>query len=275
MILIENIEVVYCLINGVDKKDSEWVTNFYLNEDNLNHWIDKGRLFFLDCGSTVFFFRADRDFFHLYYYSNSMMSLQKDVKNIRNADYIIVVDCIGLASLGRTVSVFIENGFKRYISYTKMQRAIGKEEILPNPSYDIVFPRLDEASIICKMFENNFDRFAEQLPTIDEMEKLITIKSVIMVREGSDIAGVLIRNKKLKTSVLMFYLVNKKYRGKGVGGALLSHYLNEYRGGIITLWVLSNNENAISVYQHYGFGKKQISDQILINKDIHYEAKSN
>jgi GNAT superfamily N-acetyltransferase len=208
----------------------------------------------------------------VYFYALDLQTLEGDLLDIGNRNDIMVSDCIGI-DLSEIINIFERCGFIKYVGYSKMKRVIGGDDVFPD--VDIVFPNVDKAGVICDMFDDNFDRFAEQLPTIDEMRLMLKNKEVLSVMEGDDIAGVLIRKPTPKTSVLMFYLVSPKYRNRKIGSKLLNYYLNEYKGGMITLWVLSNNENGISVYSHFGFTMEKVIDQIMINKDLYYEARNN
>ena len=228
-------------------------TNLYPNFEKLKYWMSRRLLFYELAGESLFLLRKDRDFYHLYYTSKTLLDLAKDLKQINCS---VVADCIG-TDMYPTIKAFEENGFKKYKAFSMMRKIVG-ESYPVNP--DVVFPDKNEAGVIVSMFENAFDRYAEQLPSEDEMEIMIDDKEVLVVKEDK-IAGVLIRTTGIK-SVLKFFLIDEEYRGKGIGSKLINYCLNE--SDVVTLWVLSDNINAIQVYEHFGFTLHRLKNQIMI-----------
>ena len=274
---INNIENIFEMIAELRQRSKDCITNFYPNDEKLNYWIKKEIFFSEYLANTIFFIRKDRDFFHLYFCSKNLLTLQEDLKSI-NAQFpkIFVADCIGTGTnLETLVDVFEQCKFKKYILYNRMKKLVPINELLPDVSQDVIFPDLEDAPIIAAMFESNFDRFAEQLPTIEELEIAITNREVTIIKDSINIVGVLIRKMAIKSSLWMFFLVNKEYRNKKVGSRLLSYYFNECRNKRIIMWVLANNVNAIEIYKHYGFTFDSLNDQIMTNKNIQYETKNN
>ena len=277
MKVVVNKEVIYEKFSELKQKSKYCLTNFYPNDEKLDYWIEKNIFYLNSFANSVFFFRKDRDFFHLYFCSINLLSLQDDLKFI-NEQYseILVADCIGPDSyLSPLVEVFETCGFKKYILYHRMKRFIQANELLLEVSQDVTFPTLNDAPIISAMFESNFDRYAEQLPTIEELEMANNNKEVILIRDHFKIAGVLIRKTAPKSSLWMFFLVNKECRNQKNGSKLLSYFFNECRNKRIIMWVLDNNINAIEIYKHYGFTFDSLDDQIMTNKDINYETTNN
>jgi ribosomal protein S18 acetylase RimI-like enzyme len=277
MIAIKDRKNVYDIIASIKKGSNDFITNFYPDDEKLNYWIDKQIFFFKYFANTVFFFRKDRDFYHLYFCSKNLINLSVDLKIINNQfSEIFVSDCIGTEPLvEKLVAIFEECGFKKYVKYNRMKKFIYFNDLLPPVNQEVSFARLEDSLIIFDLFESNFDRFAEQLPTIEELEISITKNEVFILKDNSNIAGVLIRKMTSKSSLLMFFLVKIEYRNKKVGSKLLSYYFNECKNKRIIMWVLSNNKNAIDIYKHYGFSFDILNDQIMINNNMHYEAKNN
>ena len=277
MKLVENIQSIYKRISDLKENSRDCLTNFYPNEEKLDYWIKKSILFTKNTKDTVFYFRKDRDFFHLYFYSRNKLDLEQELKIINSElTDIFIVDYIGNESnINIMVDVLEQCGFHKYIMYKRMKKFINANEILPDVNQDISYADLEDAPIIFSMFENNFDRFAEQLPTIDELEIAIRNREIIVLKDAINIAGILIRKMTPKSSLWMFFLVNKEYRNKKIGSKLLSFYFNECKDKRITMMVLANNYNAINIYKHYGFDFDGIVDQIMTNKNIQYEPRNN
>lgn len=71
------------------------------------------------------------------------------------------------------------------------------------------------------------------------------------------------------TWYLRYWFTSSKYRNQGVGAKLLKSSLflaKETKRQI--LWVISENENAIKRYEHYGFKRELMNDYVLIKKGI-------
>jgi ribosomal protein S18 acetylase RimI-like enzyme len=273
---IFNRENVYKIIAKIKQSSKNCVTNFFPNDEKLDYWIGKNIFYSRDMVNSVFFFRKDRDFYHLYFYSKDLLTLKADLELINNQfSEILVADCIGTGNnLASIVEIFERCNFKKYILYNRMIKFINMNELLHEVSHEITFPELKEAPLIFNMFESSFDRFAEQLPTIEELEIAIRNREVFVTKDNTFITGVLIRKMTLKSSLFMFFLVNREHRSKKVGSKLLSYYFNECRNKRIMMWVLSNNANAIEIYKHYGFTFDSWNDQIMINKNFQYETRS-
>lgn len=243
------------LVTHISQVPLKGDTNYYRNDEMLNYWISKKVLYFIVIGDTFFLFRRDRDFYHLYYITKNISSLVWDLKHFISHYYseIFVSDIIEQSH----IPLFEIVGFKKYKSLERMRVVIsGTFEV----SEDVVFAKVGEAQVIFRMFENNFDKYAEQLPTIEELKIMIRNGEILVVRDKV-IAGILIRSTRM-SSILKHFLVDPTYRGQKIGSKLLNYYLNE--SDVITLWVLSDNEKAISVYKHFGFKFDKLKDQVMI-----------
>jgi len=278
MDLIHNIDTVYEHIGLIKNNSKQSITNFYPNNEKIKKWIDKKLFYKIFLTDTFFLIRKDRDFYHLYYYSKDINSLQSALKVLNNnyTNEIFVIDVLGeKIFLEKINEIFVNNGFNKYILYIRMFKFINHNDSLPKINEDVILAQLSDSKEIFQLFESEFDRFAEQIPTIVEIEELIESNEVLLIKINNDIAGILIRKNKIYSSLWSFFLVNKKYRNQKIGSKLLSYYFNECKGKKINMWVLSNNNNAISIYKHYGFDIDKLFNQIYINKNLNYETKSN
>jgi GNAT superfamily N-acetyltransferase len=269
MISIDKREDVSKIIASIKHGSKDYITNFYPNDEKINFWINGNFLFSKNFGNTVFFFRKDRNFYHLYFCSKDSTTLKISLKDLfSQSTDIIVVDLVGSESnLPALVNMFEKIGFNKYVLYHRLVKFIQEDEVLPPVSKDVVFPNFKESKEISEMLENAFDKYAEQIPTADEIEIAIRNKEVTIVREDGIIAGLLIRNVANYSSLWRFFLVSEKHRAQGVGSKLLSYYFNECKGKKIISWVLDPNINSIKIHKHYAFRFDTLKDQIMVNKD--------
>jgi acyl carrier protein/GNAT superfamily N-acetyltransferase len=267
---VSNIAEVFRAVAEIKKESrGAWITNLYPEEKKLQYWIDQQIFYVEHTPHTIFFLRKDQDFYHLYFYSESYLCLASSLEAINNSD-ILVADCIGSKNeMEPVIDAFICAKYHLYTSFDRMKKIVSEDEY-KEISGVITLPGISEAGIIFTMLENAFDRFAEQLPSEAELKTIIKNQQALIIREGNDIAGILIRKKTGKSATLQHFLVAERYRGNKLGSRLLKYFINECMGGVITLWVLSSNKNAIEVYKHLGFTVDSMNNLVFINKTICY-----
>jgi ribosomal protein S18 acetylase RimI-like enzyme len=102
-----------------------------------------------------------------------------------------------------------------------------------------------------------------------EIESAIENRQVLAARREGVLAGLLFFETQGLASTVRFWTVAEKFRDCRVGSALIQHYFQTH-GAVrrFTLWVNSNNENAISKYRHYGYAPDGLVDQVLANEMI-------
>jgi GNAT superfamily N-acetyltransferase len=268
MNLVKSRNNVYEITAGIKQNSKDYITNFYPNDEKLNYWIKNKVLYSIKARNTVFFLRKDRSFFHLSFCAQNFESLHQGIREISSIrDEIFVVDLVGTeTNIKLLANLFEEFGFKKFVLYIRLINFIDKDEALPIISKDVVFPKPLESKTIAEMLENTFDKFAEQIPTIKEIELSIEEKKITIVREGSSIIGILMRDMAKFSSLWRFFLVSEMHRGKGVGSKLLNYYFNECKGKKIISWVLDININSLDLHKHYGFKIDSLRDQIMINR---------
>lgn len=274
---VNTIEEVYAVMAKVKHGASEYITNFYPNDDRLGYWIKNGILFLEDHIETAFFFWRDREFFHLFYCSKSPADLKSHLMSLyTTCSEVLIADIPGRGSdVLQPVSLFEEAGFRKYVEYVRIYKFIDQDEKLPPVSPDVIFPDPDDAAIITEMFEANFDIFAEQVPCFDEIRMAIKDNKITVIKDEGRIVGILMRDIADYTATGRFFLVNPNIRGKGIGSKLMNYFLTECKGKRINAWVLAVNINSLQIYDHYNFKIDTFRDQLMINRNnILYERKS-
>ena len=117
--------------------------------------------------------------------------------------------------------------------------------------------------------KDNFDPLSEQLPSVDELRDYIERKQVLVIKDGSNLCGFIIFEVTGMTWYLRYWFTSSEYRNQGIGAKLLKSSLfmaKDTKRQI--LWVISDNENAIKRYEHYGFKRELMNDYVLIKRSI-------
>ena len=267
MKLINNKDDVYVLIQKIKQNGSSFITNFFIDQEKLNAWIQEGQLYFIEAPEGVLFFRKNYDFYHLYYCAGSLNDLSLLLsKYVSNAAF--AVDIIGKKQdIEPVQNVFLNLGFKVHTTlerYTRINKEGSDNYQLSN---EVTNATDSYSGQIAEMLQKNFDKYAEQVHTLQDVEKLIREGKIIMIGDNGFIKGFLIRTILPQSSILNNFLVNPEFRGEKIGSKLLKHYIFESRNTKrLWLWVLSDNEHAINLYKRHSYVNDGLIDLVLIFK---------
>ena len=253
------------LMHTVKYKGSSFLSNFFIEEKKINYWITQQLLSFKETESGVLFFRKSDSFYYLYYATSSLDNLKLLLKNDL-PDIKLVTDIIGEEKNIEPISkTFIDEGFFLYAQLHRYTRINITADKYYN-SDEVSFSQKEDGVAIAKLLKDNFDAVAEQVPALDEVEILIAEKKIIQIKESNIIKGFLVRTFIGQTSILNNFLVDKKFRGSGIGSKLLQHYFFESKNTKrMILWALSDNDIALKIYKKYGYHRNTLSDHIMTN----------
>lgn len=205
------------------------------------------------------------NFSYLYFYIEDKLNFE--LENISKiSDEILILDVIYLERKKETWELifqkFYENGFKNYTSFVRM---IFTHKFVKSTEYknsQIKMPKEEDLIFIKEFLEKHFDVFAERIPSLSELKTLL--ETTYLIKNGSEIAALLISEKKGLTEELRYWIVAEKYRGEGYGGILMRYFINYNPDTIrFLLWVQENNLKAIEKYQYFGFEKDSLKMKIL------------
>ena len=102
------------------------------------------------------------------------------------------------------------------------------------------------------------------------------IKGTVLAvyKEEGEIIGFVIFESSRSTHYLRYWFVHPKHRDKKIGSILLKTFFYEGRNTRRQLfWVITDNENAVKRYEHYGFKNEAMKDYVL-TKNIAGGVKS-
>jgi hypothetical protein len=246
------------------------LTNFYPTPAKLQRWVDEGALFAARAGGVQFFLRRDRDFLHLSYMANRGRDLVDALRELlADANDTFAVDLLGTTDQVRELTeYFTTAGFRTHRALRRMTRisdVTTSSQETADP--EVVFAEPGDAEALAEMLETALDRHAEQIPNADEMRRAAQERKVLVIRANSGFAGMLFFESTGQSSLLRHWLVDGAHRDRRVGARLMRRYFNECRMvRRFTLWVISDNENAIVRYRHYGYRDDALVDQVLMRQ---------
>lgn len=250
------------------KGSRDWVTNYFPNEDALGYWISIQRFYYEKIGDTVFFFRSDSDFLHLHYVSPSYEELGRGLQALVGRPEILVADVITNEEARLTpIKVFQDHGFHLYSTLARMSKLGGPSAQSMAFDQEVRFAEKKDGGTIRGILVENFDRFAEQIPSVYEIERDIERNHFLVCEIKGILIGLLHFENVGLTSHLKRWFVDENYRGRYIGSKFLRsyHFLSKNAKRFI-LWVIDLNENAVKRYSHYDYQKDGLVDTIYVNK---------
>jgi len=249
------------------RRSGPLVTNFYPTPDKLQRWVERGEMFSLTAGNVLFVLRRDRDFFHLSYVTSSVANLAAALRElVDRVPETVTADVLGKAdSVAEIAALFHDAGFRDLTTLDRMTRS-GDASAQPTDP-EVVVATTDDAPALAAMLDAALDRFAEQIPDVDEMRRAAAERKILIVRSGAAIAGMLVYDVTGQSSLLRHWVVDGAHRDQRVGARLIRRYFADCKDvRRFLLWVISDNDNAIDRYRHYGYSRDGLIDQVLIRR---------
>jgi ribosomal protein S18 acetylase RimI-like enzyme len=247
-------------------------TNFFPIQSKLQAWVRNGELLLETRGRSVFFLRRDRDFLRLYFSSASEDALQADLNGWSTIrDEPLVLDVLGnTVALDAWLRRLGPAGFRQY---TRLQRMARPVQTVPSAPVEeeskADFASAGEGQAVLALLEELFDHYADQLPMLSELESAIENRQVLRVSCDGQLAAVLFFETQGLTSSIRFWAVAEGFQSRGLGAALIRRYFSLHASvRRFTLWVTSDNQNAIQKYRHYGYSADGLADLVLANERI-------
>lgn len=266
---VESIEQLKELIAYVRSLRQGFVTNFYLDEEKHAAWIRTGEFQYDKWEDTVFLLFDHYAPDNAKYFTNMFyISISEDAMLARLKEYPekYIYDLYVLDIIGRdTMCLPLVEKLKAMRGYNdatlvQMTRMNGEGLIVNG---ECVYAKREDVGMVDELLHTHFDEQMEQLPLVEELEKMIEQKHVLLSMREGHVAGMLLFDLN-ETLYLRYWLVLPEYRSQGVGSELFRQFL---WGGRETkqqiLWVNQANENAIVRYEHYGFKKENMYDYII------------
>jgi ribosomal protein S18 acetylase RimI-like enzyme len=277
MIPINSIEAIQTLIKMVRDRKKGYLTNLFLDIKKFDLWISLGLLEFEEIGESVFSCRKNKGFDNLYFVTTSLEALKNDLERFLSThrNELFVTDIVGRTNdVSALEDIFVFRGFYKYTSLVRMSRIINEPAADgPNKAH-LFFADKEKGADVHALLQYHFDAYAEQLPLLLEINVWAESNRIIIYSDDAKtLQGFLIFELTGQTSYLRYWFVHPDHREKKIGSMLLKKYFADSRSAKRQLfWVIESNINAIKRYEHFGFKREMLFDEIMINKDISYEG---
>jgi ribosomal protein S18 acetylase RimI-like enzyme len=256
-------------IQKVKASATAFCTNFFPVQSRLDSWVAHKELMVEAHNGVTFFLRKDRDFAHLYFSAANASAFGQELAKLPAlATDKLATDLVGSeASLTELLRLAEQGGFRRHSRLVRLARlASAVAPSFAPPAAEIELATESDAPEILGLIERFFDRFADQLPTLYELESAIAARQILVIKQNGEIAALLCFETQGLTSTIRYWLVAAQFHSRGFGSALIRHYFSTQPAvRRFILWVTATNENAIQKYQHYGYAPDGLVDHVLLN----------
>jgi hypothetical protein len=258
-------------IQKVKAGASAFCTNFFPVQRRLQEWIGHGELLVGAREGAAFFLRQDRDFWRFYFCAADLGALRREITTLADLkSRPLVTDLVGgEGALREVIATLASAGFRPYSRLQRMARTCGLPAGSPSAAetQEVVLAEKGDVKAVLELLEAAFDRHADQLPFGREIEAAIDSRQILAVKSKGTLAALLFFETQGFTSVVRYWAVDERFRARRFGSALMRRYL-ESHGAVrrFTLWVVSENKNAIEKYRHYGYEPDGLVDHVLANE---------
>ncbi len=269
---VDTVNQVFTAIQRVKSKAPGFCTNFFPVPQKLQSWIDHGELFCEHQSEAAFFLRKDRDFWHIYFCAANGEALKREFTALPDVKIkSMVMDLIEREAASDSLLPIIRSiGFRHYVRLCRMARpGLSDSQPLSSGNLQPVYAGIGDARAIFDMLNASFDHYAEQLPTIYEIEAAINNRQILMVKHLETLAGLLFFETQGVTSTIRYWVVAEEFWTLRYGSALMRAYFAAHAAiQRFNLWVMADNQPAILRYQHYGYTSDKLVDHVLVNEMI-------
>ena len=231
-------------------------TNFFPDERRVSEWCENGSFSLCDAGKGVFFIRVQNDFASLYYMLGDVSALSDTFVSVRDSIAFsrIVADVVGPEAIRRkSCEAFAEVGFAKISELVRMSRKTPECGVVA--AGGVSDAHASDIPSLKSLFADNFNPLVEQLPSERELAHWIGRDEILVVRDDGGVAhSFVIFDLSPASLYLRYWFVSPQYRNQGVGSRLAN---GMFAKAVSTrrqyLWVITDNDNAIKRYEHYGF----------------------
>lgn len=267
MISVEDAVGLLERLRGV-RTSSASTTTFFASGEQVEAWVQRGVLFSHARPGSVLVFRRDRDFFHLYHAAADVAALRAALGAVAPlaGGTAVTADLVDREGAVQALAdVYAGCGFARHAVLVRMTRLAGAVPPQEAGEPGVEWATAADAPAVLAFLERLLDRYAEQIPEMEEIAAAIVRRQVLVTRSGGDLAGVLHFELQGQTATLRYWWLDDRFRGQGVGARLIRRMFTLCASARrILLWVIAGNENAIVRYEHYGFRRDGLVDQVMM-----------
>lgn len=258
-------EQVQGFVREIKARREGYITNFFWDENKHPYWLDAGKLEYAKCGDCYILSHQNQSFVNLFYIATCMGAVANALRHV-SLDQDTVIDVICRNQGEGEVDVLKSVGFDLYRHLFRMSHIGTMADDTWELPREVVFADLSDTQTVYDSLHESFDPLCEQLPSFKEVADYIQKKQVLVIKEKQALCGFLIYEMAGSTTwYLRYWYTSPSYRDKMIGSKLLRSSLTLGRNTKRQqLWVVSDNQNAINRYEHYGFRKESMNDYVMI-----------
>lgn len=242
-----------------------YVTNFFWDDQKHPYWVGNGSLLYLKSEGCYLLLHTNDSFSNLFYIACNMEAVVNAIQQVPfESDSVIDVVIKGEGK--GEVEALKAIGFETYKYLYRMSHIGLLADENWDKSEDVIYASMTDCQLVFDALQKDFDPICEQLPSLQEVKDYAQREQLLVIKDGDKLCGFLIFEISGKTSwYLRYWYTSPEYRNQKVGAKLLRTALVIGKDTKRQqLWVISENENAIKRYAHYGFQKELINDYVMI-----------
>lgn len=241
------------------KNHKEFIGN-YISQDLLNKELT---FFENENGLLIFAYDDEYNVYKVYFMVETLESLDNLLfqANWNKNSSLEIIDKNEVNN--DLKEIFEKYKFIQFVTLQKMSFLSNSQNII-EPNENISYCNLQDLESLKKIFESKFNKYSENLPSMNEIKKAIDCKSIIRMTVKEKIIGFLWFDKKKVLTELRYLFVDENYRGQKLSKRLMEQYL--YLAKDVKkkqLWVLLDNEVAINLYNKFSYEFEELKDTIF------------
>jgi GNAT superfamily N-acetyltransferase len=275
-------------VNRVKAAAAAFGTNLFSSDQALADAIGRGGISAAEFEGAALFRLREADFERVYFAAASPDALSDALRRSPVIPGgVVVSDVVGRpADAAPWVEAFRVAGFTRYNGFIRMQRVVQAGRAAPgnmararaisrmlNPKLrdaallpiDRLLP--EDAPLVQQAIASQFDAYAEHIPGVEEVRQAAEAGSILIVRDGGQLAALLYYDRTGLTTTCRYWLAMPAFRGCGYAEMLMERYFEETTSCPRSLlWVQEKNRAAIPLYEAYGYKADGLAYAILIHR---------
>jgi len=266
---VDTVDQVFTAFQRIKANAQALCTNFFPVPQKLQSWIGQGELYYEHRAKAAFFFRKDHDFWRTYFCATNGVTLKRELMASPDVkSNPLVVDLIEREAASDSLLPNMESaGFRLYARLRRLARPGPPDSTVPSAGeLQPAYAGKNDIEDIFDLLNASFDRYAEQLPTVYEVEAAVNNRQVLVMKHLQTMAGLLFFETQGVTSAIRYWVVAEKFRSLRYGSALMRAYFATHAAvRRFNLWVMADNQPAILRYRHYGYETDMLVDRVLVN----------
>ena len=260
-------EQVLCFIGEIKNLRRGFVTNFFWDEAKHPYWIEDKTFYYMKVGDSYLLLHESNCFYNLFYIATNLYVVVDSISQMQTGKDL-VLDLVVKGDGECEIDTLANAGFVPYKNLFRMSHIGLLADENWNTYEDVTYADETDTYIVYNSLQASFDPICEQLPSLQEVKNYIQKNTLLIVKDENKLCGFLLFELMGRTSwYLRYWYTSPLYRNLGIGARLLKTALVIGKATRRQqLWVLSDNDNAIKRYEHYGFKRENINDYVLIKR---------